>query len=90
MLPHFQYIKSLYDEGHNNARIKLVIVEWLRINVGQEGNARNPLNDDKWAWSLTKYLDNVNPVGIYFKHSEDQLRFKLTLGGENYNRWYGD
>lgn len=74
----FQYITDLYDKGHDNNRTRLVIQEWLRVNVGTEGDART--NDvTTWAWSLTKYIDNRCPVGIYFGNTEDQLRFRLSF-----------
>ena len=75
----FQYITDLYDEGDRNSDIQLLIQDWLRINVGKEGNARDIDDDCNWAWALTKYYDNKSPVGIYFRHSEDQLRFRLSF-----------
>ena len=83
MLPHFLYINSLYDEEKNNSDIKQGWTEWLIVNIGKEGNASNSLCDDNWAWSLTRYRDNTSPVGIYFKNSEDMLRFKITFGGSS-------
>ncbi len=88
---HFQYITFLYgNNGAWNVRRMQEIGEWLRINVGVEGNARNPDEEFDWAWSLTSYLvsrdqseTNRDWQGIYFKRSEDKLRFRLS-----FNLWY--
>lgn len=83
---HFQYITFLYGkDGAENIKRMLEIKEWLRINVGKEGDARKPDEDFDWAWSLTSYhmimTDRVNRdwKGIYFKRSEDKLRFRLSF-----------
>ena len=82
MYKYFLYINCLYNEGHNNSDTRRILGEWLKINVGREGNARDYLCDSDWAWSLTTYMYDTNPAGIYFKHPEDMLRFKLTFGGD--------
>ena len=84
---HFQYITFLYgNNGAINVRKMREIEEWLRINVGVEGDARKPNEPFDWAWSLTAYLispdmsrTNRDWRGIYFKRSEDKLRFRLSF-----------
>lgn len=84
---HFQYITFLYgNNGARNVRRMQEIGEWLRINVGREGNARSPNDDFDWAWSLTSCMVSIDSSttnrdwkGIYFKRSEDKLRFRLSF-----------
>ena len=56
--------------------------EWLMDNIGGMGDPG--IGGDewhpswKWAWSLSCGKFSM-PVGIYFKHSVDALRFALTF-----------
>ena len=84
---YYQNIAFLYGKNaHLNLRRTKEIGEWLRINVGVEGNARHEDEEFDWAWSLTSYLvsrdqseTNRDWRGIYFKRSEDILRFRLSF-----------
>ncbi len=58
------------------------IGEWLFDNIGYMGNNRVSLDEwdlhrYRWAWSLSTGKFDL-PVGIYFLHREDALRFVLT------------
>ena len=78
---HFQYITELYvyEDSRGALTTAKAIGEWLRSNVGREGSARESYTDYDWAWSLTTYSHGSAPVGIYFKDSECQLRFRLSF-----------
>ncbi len=84
---HFQYITFLYGKDNiRNARAASEIGEWLRINVGVQGDARKPDEEFDWAWSLSSVSispdvskTNRDWKGIYFKKSEDKLRFRLSF-----------
>lgn len=84
---HFQYITSMYGSDlSRNVDTVRYLNEWLRINVGKQGDARDTTEDFDWAWSLTSYLipqqrstPNRDWTGIYFKRPEDRLRFRLTF-----------
>lgn len=76
---YFQYITNLYDRDDLDAIVTKHIGDWLRTNVGVEGSARESESDYDWAWSLTTYLNTSAPVGIYFKDTQDQLRFRLSF-----------
>jgi len=75
---HFQYITELYENG-SSVTIARAIGEWLRTNVGREGSARESYTDYDWAWSLTSYSRGFVPVGIYFRDTQDQMRFRLSF-----------
>ena len=76
---HFQYITELYEDGKGSVTIARAIGEWLRINVGREGSARESCTDYDWAWSLTSYSHGSTPIGIYFRDTQDQMRFRLSF-----------
>jgi len=79
---YFQYITKLYEDDRDyrdSLTTARTIGEWLRINIGKEGSARESYSDYDWAWSLTTYSHGAAPVGIYFKDSQSQLRFRLSF-----------
>lgn len=78
---HFQYITELYvyEDSRGALTTAKVIGEWLRINIGREGSARESYTDYDWAWSLTSYSHGSAPVGIYFRDTQDQMRFRLSF-----------
>jgi hypothetical protein len=77
---HFQYITELYKDNKGSVTTARIIGEWLRVNVGEEGSAREPSNKFDWAWSLTSHSHGSAPVGIYFVRPEDKTRFRLSFG----------